>query len=157
MSNEPESMDHTGHPDEQQGSPNIPFHDSGQQTDFMEAIVLNGRKEGKVEVNLLPSSQLDLPYTESIVPSSVLEIVPPSPIPERDKCIDFLVPTKLIGNPTEIPKVKHGIGKDKVNEIKTLMAMTQGFYPESPNADLQYITYGRYLNKKGIVEKYPSM
>jgi heterodisulfide reductase subunit A-like polyferredoxin len=37
------------------------------------------------------------------------------------------------------------------------MAMTQGFYPESPNVDLQYITYGRYLNKKGIVEKYPSM
>jgi hypothetical protein len=74
---EPVKVKHIGHLVEQQNFSNISLHALGQQTERIEAILMDGTKPNKseVKVNLPSTSHSDIPNTQIVIPPFIPQIV----------------------------------------------------------------------------------
>ena len=170
----PVKVKHIGHLVEQQNFSNISLHAIGQQTDRIEAILLDGTKPNKceVKVNFPSTSQSDISNTQLVVPPFVPHMVSSNIKLRKQKAMVSPVSEELISELSNksgnlkvnrnINQITDGEGEDVINKIisfktTTQTSMTRNYYPRPTYADLQFeelphIANMTRFNGKEIVE-----
>jgi hypothetical protein len=171
---EPLKVEHIGHLVEQQNFSNISLHVIGQQTDRIEAILMDGANPNKseVKVNIPSSSQSDLPNTQIVVPPFVPQMayskiklgkqkpmgssISKDLISELSNKLGSLKVNKNVNQITEEER-EDVISKIRSFKTTTQIAMTRNYYPRPTYADLQFeelphIANMACFNGKEIVE-----